>query len=136
MRFTGRLTAALAMLAGGAVLAEDVKPVGDTEFVTKAASGGLFEVESSKLAKEAATSPEAKKFAERMIADHEKANEKLKGAAKKAGIEVPAKMSAEHQKLLDRVKAAKGGDFDKAYMAAQVAAHDEAVVLFPGQPRG
>ena len=48
----------------------DAKPVTDAEFVIKAASGGMFEVESSKLAKDAAESGEVKKFAERMIADH------------------------------------------------------------------
>jgi putative membrane protein len=32
--------------------------------------------------------------------------------------------------LLDGVKAAKGDEFDKAYLAAQVKAHDDAVALF------
>ncbi|MDY3558086.1 DUF4142 domain-containing protein [Gemmata sp. JC673] len=136
MKTMRRLAAVLVLFAGGTALGDDAKPITDAEFVTKAASGGLFEVESSKLAKESATSPEAKKFAERMIADHEKANKELMGAAKKAGLEVPTKMSAEHQKLLDQVKAAKGADFDKAYMAAQVTAHDEAVALFSGATKG
>lgn len=138
MRMTN-LMVSLALLLGGAALADDkqsgdkqadAKPLTDAEFVTKAASGGLFEVESSKLAKDAGSSAEVKKFAERMVTDHEKANAELKEAAKKANLDMPAKMTDDHQKLLDKVKAAKGAEFDKAYMAAQVTAHDEAVALF------
>lgn len=115
---------------GGSVLAEDKKPITDAEFVTKAASGGMFEVESSKLAKDGASAPEVKKFADQMIADHGKANKELMELAKKAGLEVPTKMLDPDQKLYDKVKAAKGAEFGKAYMDAQVKAHDDAVALF------
>jgi putative membrane protein len=109
--------------------AED-KPVADAEFVIKAASGGMFEVESSKIAKDAAKAEEVKKFAEMMITDHEKANKELMDVAKKANLGLPLKMLDEHQKMLEKVKGAKGSDFDKTYMETQVAAHEEAVALF------
>jgi len=51
------------------------KPFSDAEFAKKAASGGLAEVEMGKIAKERATDPDVKKFAERMVTDHGKANE-------------------------------------------------------------
>ena len=136
MKITSQLTAFLTLLVAGAALGEDAKPVSDTDFVAKAASGGMFEVASSKLAKDASTSPEVKKFAEHMIADHEKANKELKVAAKNANIEVPTKMSADDQKLYEKVKAAKGAEFDKVYMAAQITAHDEAVAVFSGATKG
>ena len=108
----------------------DEKPVTDAEFVIKAASGGMFEVESSRLAKDAAESGEVKKFAEQMITDHEKANKELMEAAKKANVGLPTKMLDEHQKMLEKVQAAKGAEFDRTYMTTQVAAHEEAVALF------
>jgi putative membrane protein len=130
MPITSRVTAAFALLLGGAVLAEDKQPIADAEFVTKAASGGMFEVESSKLARDGAASSEVKKFADQMIADHGKANKELMELAKKVGLDVPAKMLDPDQKLYDKVKAAKGAEFDKVYMDAQVKAHDDAVELF------
>jgi putative membrane protein len=134
MRGFSRCAAAAALVLGGVALAEDkkldAKPVTDAEFVIMAASGGMFEVESSKVARDGAASADVKKFAGRMIADHGKANKELVEVAKKANLGVPTKMLDDHQKLLDRVKGAKGSDLDRVYMDAQVTAHEEAVALF------
>jgi putative membrane protein len=105
-----------------------VKAVTDAEFVTKAASGGLFEVKSSELALRKATKGECKHFAEMMIKDHSKANDELKAAAAKAGIPLPTDLAPHHQKMLDSLKTAT--DFDSAYVDSQVKAHVEAVDLF------
>jgi putative membrane protein len=51
-------------------------------------------------------------------------------AAKTANVPLPAKMLDPDRLLLDGVKAVKGEAFDKAYLAAQVKAHEEAVMLF------
>jgi putative membrane protein len=136
MRIASKLTIVLALFVGTVAIGEDAKPVNDNEFVMKAASGGLFEVESSKLAKERATSGEVKKFAERMITDHTKANQELMQTAKKANIEVPKMMAPKHQMMYDKVKEAKGAEFDRIYMDAQNAAHEEAISLFMGATEG
>jgi putative membrane protein len=134
------LIAALSLGVGCfAATAEDKsagRPMTDEEFVTKAASGGMFEVESSKAAKNGAASAEVKKFADKMIADHTKANQELLDLAKKANLTVPTKMTDDHQKLLDRVKGARGQEFDPAYLDAQVKAHTEAVALFENASKG
>jgi putative membrane protein len=127
--------ATVALILGTAVLSADdkkadVKPITDAEFVIKAASGGVFEVESSKIAKTSASSADVKKFAERMITDHEKANKELMEVAKKADLGIPVNILDTHQQLLDKVKGAKGADFDQVYMDAQVTAHKEAVGVF------
>jgi len=105
-------------------------PITDDQFVSKAASGGVYEVESSKLAQTSATNPGVKKFAEKMIADHTKANQELAGIASKAGIQMPPKVAEHHQKMIDQLRMAKGGDFDKTYMMQQAKAHDEAIMVF------
>lgn len=107
----------------------DAKPITDAEFVIKAASGDMFEIESSKLAKDTSKSDEVKKFAEQMIADHTKSTKELTEVAKKANLGLPTKMLDEHARLLEKVKGGKN-DFDKAYMDAQLTAHKEAVELF------
>jgi putative membrane protein len=124
------LVLALGVAARGDDKKTDQKPVSDEEFVIKAASGGAFEVESGKLAKDAAQSADVKKFAEKMITDHGKANKQLIGIARKANFGIPVKMLDEHRMLFDTVKGAKGAAFDRAYADAQVKAHEEAVALF------
>ncbi len=63
-------------------------------FVKKAAEGGLAEVELGKLATQKASSEEVKKFGQKMVDDHSKANEPLKQVAGSEGIELPTTLSA------------------------------------------
>ncbi|HLH08429.1 MAG TPA: DUF4142 domain-containing protein [Terriglobales bacterium] len=50
----------------------------DKAFVTKAAEGGLAEVELGQLAQQKAESQQVKDFGQRMVTDHTKANDQLK----------------------------------------------------------
>jgi putative membrane protein len=106
------------------------KPFDDSTFVADAASGGLLEVELGKIAVSQAKTEEVKKFGQRMVDDHGKANEQLKKAAKSAGIHVPEKMNDKHQKDLDRFKNYKGENFDVDYMNAMVKDHEGDVAEF------
>jgi putative membrane protein len=110
------------------------KALTDAEFVTKAASGGMFEVLSSKMAVEKATKADVKAFAEKMIADHSKGNEELKMAASKAGIAVPSTLAPHHEKMLQQLKG--NPNFDAAYWDAQLKAHEEAVQVFAAGAAG
>jgi putative membrane protein len=109
---------------------KDDKPFTDAEFVKKAASSGMHEVELGKLASSQGKSDEVKKFGQKMVDDHMKANEELKAAAKKASMEVPAKMEEEHQKHVEMLKGMKGDEFDRAYMKHMVESHGKSVALF------
>lgn len=99
-------------------------------FVNKAASGGMFEVESSKLAVDKAKRDDVKTFAQKMVTDHGKANADLQSMAQKAGVKVPDKMEPKHQAQLEKLGKTGTESFDKAYVDAQVEAHKEAVGLF------
>jgi len=106
----------------------DQKPWDDAEFVKMAASGGMLEVDLGKLAKDKATDADVRKFGERMVTDHTKANKELVDVAKSAGFTVPTKLLAEHQKHLDMLK--KDKNFDRDYMKHMVEDHEEDVSLF------
>jgi putative membrane protein len=53
----------------------------DSDFLKKAAKGGMAEVELGKLALQKASSPDVKEFADLMIRDHTKANRELTALA-------------------------------------------------------
>lgn len=122
-----RFILTIAMCAAWPVLAaaQDVSP---EEFVSKAATSNLFEIQSSEQAQDLAQSPEVKAFAEMMIADHTKAGDALKTAA--GEIEVPTELSADQAAKVETLKGIRGGDFDPVYIDMQTAAHAEAVALF------
>src|ERR1041385_7579353 len=95
----------------------------DQTFVKKAAQGGMAEVELGKLATQKASSEDVKKFGQRMVDDHTKANDQLKQIAGNKGIDVPSQLSAKDKATKDRLSKLSGKSFDRAYMADMVRDH-------------
>jgi putative membrane protein len=98
---------------------------GDDQFVTEAAAGGMMEVKLGQLAVERASNPDVKKFAQRMVDDHGKANKNLMGVADKKGIKVSTDLPKKHQETLDQLAKLKGAEFDRAYMKLMVMDHEQ-----------
>jgi len=94
--------------------AADAPAKADQEFVTKAAGGGLYEVEVSKLAAEKAKSPEVKAYADMLIKDHTAANDELKGLASMKGMVLPPDMPADKKAKL--FKLSKSSDIDRDFI--------------------
>jgi putative membrane protein len=113
----------------GAAKAEDQKG-DDATFVKKAASGGMLEVKLGKLGVEKGQSDDVKKFAQRMVEDHGKANKELMALANQKGWTVPTQLLPKHQEMVDKLSRATGRDFDKAFWKAMADSHEEAVALF------
>ncbi|GAB3853545.1 hypothetical protein GCM10028822_22430 [Hymenobacter terrigena] len=99
----------------------------DSEFMTKAASGGMLEVELGKQVAARAVTPEAKKFAEKMVSDHTKGNAELMALAAKKNITLPTALGDDHQKVLKDVVEEKGVKMDKEYMKEMLKDHQEDV---------
>jgi putative membrane protein len=95
----------------------------DTTFVTKAARGGMAEVELGKLATEKASSPDVKEFGQKMVDDHGKANDELKSLAQSKNITLPADLSAADKAKHDRLSKLSGEAFDRAYMREMLNDH-------------
>jgi len=105
-------------------------PSADAPFIGTAAMDGLAEVEHGRLAAQNASSPEVKRFAQRMIDDHSKAGDELKRLAVQKEITLATKLDDEHRAMHEQLAALKGAAFDKAYMSHMAKAHLEAVKLF------
>ncbi len=109
---------------------------GDTGFMTKAALGGMAEVELGKLAATKAQSAEVKQFAQKMVTDHTKANDELKALAGEKNFSMPVRLDTKHQAVLDKLSGLSGAEFDKAYVEAMVADHAETVATFKSEADG
>ena len=90
----------------------------DKAFIKDAAKGGMMEVAMGRVAEKNATNSEVKTFGARMVKDHGKANEDLKGIAKKENVEWPAE------------KEAGKWTSDKDYMDAMVKDHEKDLAAF------
>lgn len=105
-------------------------PTDAAGFIAAAGASDMFEIQSAKLALANSKSDDIHKFANMMIADHTKTTDAVKAAAKKAGLTpAPPQLTADQQQMLDQLKPLKGDDFDKAYLAQQMPAHQQALTL-------
>lgn len=102
----------------------------DSEFLTKAASGGMLEVELGKQVAARAVTPEVKKFAQQMVADHTKANVELMALAARKNITLPTTLGDDHKKVLKNVLEEKGVKMDQKYMKEMLKDHQEDVKEF------
>jgi putative membrane protein len=117
----------------GAVVGAATAPMANSAnaYVTNAAIGDMYEIESSKLALKKSSSAAVKKFAQQMITDHTATTAKLKATIKQAGLTLtPAtELDARRAGMLDNLRSASAADFDKVFLDQQTAAHQEALTL-------
>ena len=97
----------------------------DQGFATKAAAGGMMEVDLGQLAASKATSNDVKDFGNRMVSDHGKAGDELKSLASQKGLTLPATPSSEETKTSNDLSKKTGAAFDKAYMSDMVKDHEK-----------
>jgi putative membrane protein len=102
----------------------------DKQFIQKAATGGMAEVELGKLAQEKASSPEVKAFGQMMVDDHSKANDELKTLASEKGITLPTDAGAAHKAKISKLEGLSGEQFDRAYMQEMLKDHKKDVADF------
>jgi putative membrane protein len=123
------------MLSSGALFAADKEARGqltssDYKFVTDATRGSMEEVQLGEVAKQKAGSPAVREFGEKMVTDHQKANDNLKQIVQKKGALVPTSLSHSETSRLDRLQKLSGAEFDKAYISDMVTDHKKDVKEF------
>src|SRR5438477_10862085 len=97
--------------AKGAAKAASKLSAADKAFMMNAAKGGMMEVEWGKLAAQNGQNADVKKFGNRMVNDHSKANSELMALAKEEGVSLPG------------AKAPGKWKSDKTYMDMMVKDH-------------
>ena len=93
------------------------------KFGKEAAMGGQMEVQLGKLASQKSSNPSIQQFGQRMVADHGKAGETLKGIAAKNGATLPDTLSSSAQREENHLNKLTGEDFDKEYVSMMVKDH-------------
>jgi putative membrane protein len=97
----------------------------DASFMTTAARGGMAEVELGRLAERSGRSTAVKRFGQRMVNDHSRANQEMMALAQQKQITPPSGIGAEYQQTYDNLAKLRGSAFDRAYAQAMVRDHQE-----------
>lgn len=95
----------------------------DRKFMTKAAQGGMAEVQLGQLAQQKGSSEAVKEFGRTLEKDHSAANEKLKMIAKERSVELPTDLDAEQQKTISMFNNLSGEEFDRQFVRHQLNHH-------------
>ena len=102
----------------------------DRSFMTTAAQGGMAEVQTAQLAVSKSTNPKIKTFAQKMIADHGKANKQLMTIAQAKNVTLPTSIGPSNTMQKDSLTKLTGTTFDTAYLTGQKSAHASTASLF------
>jgi putative membrane protein len=106
-------------------------------YVENAASGDLFEIESSRLALSMSRNPEIRSFAQMLISDHTRLTQQVAAAARADGLSPPPpRLLPHHAAALQRLQAAGMAGFDTAFKNEQITAHQEALNLHGSYAQG
>jgi putative membrane protein len=100
----------------------------DAQFAAWAVAANTSEVDAGKYAEKHAKNAKVKAFAKEMVKDHGKANKEAMALAKKASMtpeetDASKGVTSMSSQNLESMKSLKGAEFDKAYVDAQVSAH-------------
>ncbi|MGH6712742.1 MAG: DUF4142 domain-containing protein [Bradyrhizobium sp.] len=124
-----RLSAAVAALSllGSAALAQGAKPT-DPQIAHIAYTAGVIDIAAAKQAVTKASSKDVKAFAEDMVRDHEAVNKQALDLVKKLKVtpednDTSKTLSKQAADKLAELAKLKGADYDKAYVANEVAYH-------------
>jgi len=115
--------------------ADTGKAAADEDFVKQVSAAGLAEINFGRLAAQDAANPDVRAFGQRMVQDHGQANEQLNRIADAAGITPAPAMDGQHQELFNKLVGMRGDDFDRQYVASQVADHKAAVALLEAESK-
>jgi putative membrane protein len=107
-----------------------MKAVTPDKFATQAAVISKAEIELGQLAMEKSQDASVRKFAQRMVKDHQIADSKLQKIAAAENITLPQTLDAQHQALKQKLSKLDGAAFDHEYAKAMAKGHGEAVALF------
>ena len=102
-------------------------------YVPSAAIGDMYEIQAADMALERTENAQVRELAQMIKTDHTAASERLRAAAQAAGETLPTELDERRQGMLDNLRAASSAEeFDRVYIAQQVAAHEEALALHRG----
>jgi putative membrane protein len=103
---------------------------GDQKFLAEAAQDGKAEIELAQLAASKASSPGVKRLAQKLVADHTKANQQLESLPQASQALQSAAVPAATGSTVDRLSQLSGKEFDQAFVEQVIQDHENAISRF------
>jgi putative membrane protein len=114
--------ALLSSATAGALTQPDLNEQ-DREFLRKAHRSNLAEIQAGQAAQEKGASATVRDLGAKIVTDHTKLDRDVRRVAEQVGVDLPKRPSADQRRELEQVAAQSGKEFDRAWLAAQIAGH-------------
>ena len=129
MKVSAMIIAGLLCLAPAALSAQTVS---DAQIASIVVTANQVDIDAGKLAASKATNPEVKKFGQQMVADHTGVNKQATALVTKLKVKPEPNDTSKALKAggdanLADLKKLSGAAFDKAYVAHEVAYHQQVI---------
>lgn len=105
----------------------------DAQFVAAQLENNMAEVLAAQRALERSQNPNVRAFAQKMITDHNYAQNALQPIASMHHIQAPVALSDPHQEMLNRLSQLSGPAFDREYVNIMVNDHALAISAFDAE---
>jgi putative membrane protein len=102
----------------------------DGQFVFDAAASGAAEIALAKLALETSSRSRIKSLAQRLLSDHDTANQQLRELATLKQLDWPAAPDEAHKATYARLSMLSGSQFDRVYLEEMLQGHRMAIATF------
>jgi putative membrane protein len=104
-------------------------PISARQFLIQAAAGNRFEIVTGQLAQQRARAAEIKTLGGEFVTHHTMLLQQGADVAAKLGITVPDTLTRDQQRAVAVLQRLSGAAFDRAWLAAQLKAHRQALAL-------
>jgi putative membrane protein len=105
----------------------------DANFVREAANVNQEEIALGRLALQHTQDPELKSYAEKLVADHTKADRALSPIAQKNKIQLPSEPGQSAKATQDELSTLTGSEFDRRFIQEMIRGHTQAIAQFERQ---
>jgi putative membrane protein len=99
--------------------------VADSGFIREGAALNLLGVRLGTMAEQRSSNPAVKQFGQQMVTNHSKMGEQWTSLAARHSLPTSVTLNSTQQQSADQLSKLSGADFDRAYMNAMVADHEQ-----------
>lgn len=105
----------------------------EQHFIQMASSDNNFEVQLGQLVQQKAQDQKIKELAQRMVQDHQKAEQQLRQVAQQMGVNLTDQLSPVHQAMLQEFQKKDGQALERAFAFDQVGDHHKDILKYQWQ---
>lgn len=102
---------------------EDQQMNADKHFIKEAAADNQFEIQASQYVEQQAQNPQVKQLAQRLVEDHQRAQQQLQQIAQGMNMELPTQLEQWQQDKLQAMQQKHGEHLEMHYAFGQVGGH-------------